>query len=92
MHLEDVDPASLVRPVDKNLAIETPGAQQRRIENLRSVGRSKQDQPNARIEPVEFQQELVEGLFLLIVSAQRKSAARAAERVEFVDEDDGWRQ
>ena len=92
MHLEDVDAAALVRPVDQDLAIEAAGAQQRRIEDLRPVGRRQQNQPGARIEAVELHQELVERLFLLVVAAHRKRAARPPERVELVDEDDRRRR
>ena len=42
MHHEDLHAPGLVGPVDQHLAIEAAGAQQRRIENLRAVGRGEQ--------------------------------------------------
>ena len=36
VHLQDLDAALLVGPVDQHLAVEAPGAQQRRIEDLRA--------------------------------------------------------
>ena len=90
--LKDLDAALLVRPVDQDLAVEAARAQQRRVEDLRPVGRGEQDDALARVEAVELDQELIEGLLLLVVAAgHRADAARAAHRVELVDEDDAGR-
>ena len=48
--------------------------------------------PTRRVEAVHLDQQLVQRLLLLVVAAQAgKGAARAAQRVELVDEDDGRR-
>ncbi len=91
MHLEDLCAAQLVRPVDEHLAVEASRAQQCRVEDLRAIGRGEQDQPFTRIEAVHFDQQLVQGLLFLVVAAESVRAAGAAERVEFVDENDGRR-
>ena len=88
MHLEDLHTAELVGTIDQHLAVEAARAQERRIEDLRPVGRCDQDQSLARIEAVHLDQELVQRLLFLVVSAQAVGAARAAERIELVDEDD----
>src|SRR5271167_108329 len=88
MHSEDLFSPLLVRSIDQDLAVEPPGAQQRRIENLGPVGRREQDEAARRIEAVELGQELVQRLVLLVLPAHAEGAASAAERVEFVDEDD----
>ena len=75
--LEDLQPALAVGTVDQHLAVEAPGAQQRRIENFRPVGRGEQDDAAARIEAVEFGKELIERLLLLV------GAAEAARRCGF---------
>ena len=85
---EDLQAALLVRAVDQHLAVEAPGAQQRRVEDLGPVGGGEQHQAGARVEAVELDQQLVERLLLLVVAAEAAGAARAAERVELVDEDD----
>ena len=51
MHLQDCNPILLVGAVDQDLAVETAGAQQRRIEYLRPVGGSEQDDAGRGIEP-----------------------------------------
>ena len=92
MHLEDLDAALLVRAIDQDLAVEAAGPQQRRVEDLRPVGRGEQDDALARIEAVQLDQELVQGLLLLVVAAGHGAeAARPAERVQLVDEDDAGR-
>jgi hypothetical protein len=92
VNLQDLHAAPLVGPVHQHLAVEPAGAQQRGIENLGPVGGRQNHQPRARVEAVELDQQLVERLLLLVVAAGvGADAARPAERVEFVDEDDGGR-
>ena len=69
MDAQDIDPALLVRPVDQHLAIEPPGPQQRRIQDLRPVGRRQDDDGNRPVEPVHLRQQLVERLLLLVLAA-----------------------
>ena len=91
VHLQDLQPAFLFRAVDQHHAVEAPGAQQRRVEDLRPVGRRDQHQAGARVEAVHFDQQLVQGLLFLVMPAESVGAARPAERVELVDEDDRGR-
>ena len=92
MHVEDLHAPRLVRPVHQHLPVEPSRAQQRRIEDLRPVGRGEQHDAASGVEAVQLDQELVQRLLLLVVSAgQGADAAGAAERVQLVDEDDGRR-
>src|SRR5690606_30176996 len=85
----DLHPAHAVRAIDEDLAVESAGAQQGRIEDLGPVGRGEQDQAAPGIEPVELGQQLVQRLLLLVVPAEvAEGAPGAAERIDFVDEDD----
>ena len=68
--LEDFLPAFHVGPVDQHLAIESPRAQQRRIENLRPVGRRHHDHVFVWIEAVHFGEQLIERLLALVVAAE----------------------
>ena len=65
-----------------------PGTQQRRIEHVGAVGRGDQDDAGVRIEAVHLDQQLVERLLALVVTAAQAGAALAADRVDLVDEDD----
>ena len=92
MHLQDLLAPDAVRPVDEDLPVEATRPQQGRIENLGSVGCGNQDDPGGRVEPVHLHEQLVQRLFLLVVTAEpRNGAAGAAQRVQLVDEDDAGR-
>jgi hypothetical protein len=71
-----------------NAAIEAPGAEQRRIENVGAVGGGNQDNALVRLEAVHLDEQLVEGLLALIVPAAEARAAVTADSVDFIDEDD----
>ena len=73
---------------DEDLAVEAAGPQQRRIELLEQVGRGDHDQLAAGGEAVHLDQQLVERLLALGVVVR---AARGADGVDLVDEDDRGR-
>ena len=88
MHLQD-----LLAPLDigvghLDLAVETARAQQRRIEHIRPVGGGHDDDALVGLETVHLHQKLVERLFALVVAATVAHPARAADRIDLVDEDD----
>ncbi len=62
-----------------------PGAQQRRVERVEQVGRGDDDDVVRRAHAVHLDQQLVEGLLALRVVVR---AARLADGVDLVDEDD----
>ena len=75
---------------DRDAAVEAAGAQQRGVEDLRPVGRAEDDHGEVGLEAVHLGEDLVERLLALVVAAAEAGArrARAADRVELVDEDD----
>ena len=96
LHALDVNPEDLLASldvwlVDEHLAVESAGAEQRRVEHLRAVGRAHDDHALARVEAVHLGEQLVERLLALFVAAERALHAHLAERVELVDEDDARR-
>ena len=77
VHLQDLRSRPvLVGPVHQHLAVEAAGAQQRRVEDLRPVGGGEQHEAGAGVEAVELDQELVQGLLLLVVAAAPSAAER----------------
>src|SRR6266508_2020891 len=90
MHLQDGDTSLVIGRVDHDLSIEPPWSQERRIEHVRPVrGRQHHDTFAAR-KAVHLGQDLIERLLTLVVTSERtRSAARAPDRVDLVDEDDG---
>jgi len=77
----------VVGPVDQDLAVEAAGAQQRRIENLRAIRRREEDDALRWIEAVHFDEQLIQGLLLLVVAPDLQSGpgARFPHRVELID-------
>jgi len=90
---EDLHAATYVGQLDHDAAIEAPGAQQRRIQHFRSIGRGQQHHPVGGIEAVHLDQQLIQGLLLLVVTTHPggSGAPRLPDRVELVDEDDARR-
>jgi hypothetical protein len=91
MDAQDVHPAFFVRPIHQYLPVKPSGPQQRRIQNLRPVGRRQDHDRHRPIEPVHFGQQLIERLFLLVLPRHRTDATRPSQRIQFVDEDDARR-
>ena len=88
MDLEDGFPAFEVRDRDHHLAVEATGTQQGRVQDVGTVGGGDEDHPFVGLKAVHFHQELVQGLFPLIVAAAQTGAPMAAHGVDFIDEDD----
>ena len=88
-----VDPQDLfstadVGQRDHHLPVEAARAQQGRIEDIGAVGGRYEDHPFVGLEPVHLHQQLVEGLFPLVMAAAEARTPVASHRVDLVDEDD----
>ena len=86
VNLEDRLAAFHVRQPDVDLAVEAPGPEDGRVEDVEAVRRRNHDDVVGRSEPVELDKELVERLLALFVAV--RTAAGLAEGVELVEEDD----
>ena len=91
MHFEDLLASHHVRIGHDDLAVEPARTQQSRVEHVGPVGGGDQDDAFVGLKAVHLDQQLVEGLFALIVAAAETGAAMAADRIDFVDEDDAGR-
>ena len=76
-----------IGPVDDDAAVKAARAQQRLIEDLRPVRRSKNHDALARIKAVDLGQQLVERLLTLVVAAEF-GVSRAADGVDLINKDD----
>ena len=88
VHLQDVEAAPQVRRLNRDLAVEPPRTQQRRIEDVRPVGGGDQDHAAAYVEPVHLDQQLVEGLLAFVVAAAHTGATVPTHGIDLVNEDD----
>ena len=91
VNLQDLLAADDIRIRHHHLAVEAAGTQQRGIEHVGPVGRRDQDHAFIGLEAVHLDQQLVERLLALVIAAAETGAAMAADRVDFVDEDDAGR-
>ena len=84
---EDRGSFLLVRQGDLDVAVEPPGAQERRVEDLRAIRRREHHHAGRPIEPVHLREQLVQRLLAFVVRRE-PGAAPLADRVDLVDEDD----
>ena len=92
VHIEDGFALIDVRHVDVDLAVKTTGTHQGLVQNVGAVGRREDDHPTVGPKPVHLGQELIQGVFTLIVGSEVGIlAACPANGVDFVNEDDGRR-
>ncbi len=90
MHLEDLLPTLDVGAIDNDLTVEPARAEQRRVEDVRSVGRSNDDHSGFDVETVQFDEQLVERLLTFVMPAAETGATMATDRIDLVDEHDRW--
>ncbi len=88
VHPEDLLPALDVRQAHIHLPVKPAGAQQGAVQDIGPVGGRDHDDPLVGAKAVHLHQQLVEGLFPLVVPAAEARAALAAHRVDLVDKDD----
>ncbi len=91
VHAQDLLATAHVGQRHHHLAVEAARAQQRRIEHVGPVGGGNHDDALAAFEAIHLDQQLVQRLLALIVTTAEAGAAMAADRVDFVDEDDAGR-
>jgi hypothetical protein len=91
VHSENSFPAPHIRSVHHDLPVEAPGTQQCGIQHIGTVGGRDEDDALVRLEAVHFDQQLIQGLFPLVVAAAESGAAVPADCVDFIDEDDARR-
>ena len=91
MHAKDFLAAFHVGQIDRDLAVETAGAQQRGIEHIGPVGGRDDDDAFLRIEAVHLDEQGIQRLLAFVVTAADAVTAMAADRVDFVDENDARR-
>src|SRR3989344_1236478 len=78
-----------VGKVEDHAPVEAAGAEERRIENIGPVRRRKHNDLRIAVETVHLDEDLVQGLFALVVPAAQPSAPLAAHRVYLIDEENG---
>src|SRR2546426_4108796 len=88
VHAEDLLAALDVGARHHHLAVEASRTQQSGIEDVGTVGGGDEDDAFVGLEAVHLDEELVEGLLALVVTAAQSRAPVPAHRVDLVHEDD----
>ena len=88
MHGEDGFAAAEVGQVYEDLTVETAGTQQRGVEDVRTIGGTDDDHAGLAVETVHLDEQRIQGLLTLVVTAADAGAALTADRVDLIDEDD----
>src|SRR6186997_3215126 len=91
MDLEDFDASLLRGPADGDVPVEATGPEESGIQNVRPVRGGDDNHELILREAVHFAENLIEGLFPLVMPAAEPRSALPADGVDFVDEDDGRR-
>src|SRR6185437_7939132 len=86
--LQDLLASATVGPVHHDLAVEAAGTQQRRVKDVGTVGGGDQDDVVLHLEAVHLDEQLVQRLLALVVTAAQAGAAVAPDGVDLVHEDD----
>ncbi len=87
MDFQDRKAAIVAGQIHRHLAIEASRTQQCRIQNIWAVGGGDDDHPRVALEAVHFGEQLVQGLFALIVPAADARTALATHGVNLVNKD-----
>ena len=88
VNLEDWQALVEVGQRNDDLAVEAAGAQQRRVQHVRSVRRGDDHDAFGGVKAVHLVQHLVQGLLTFVVTAAHAGTAFASNGVDLVNEDD----
>ena len=92
MHRKNLTASSDVGETHSDLAIKATRSRERRIEHIWTIRRRDHNHLIARVKSIHLNENRVERLLALIVTARREAAAATTtDRVDFVEEDDARR-
>src|SRR4051794_40806592 len=91
MNFQDALAPAHIRSVDHHAPVKTARAEKCGIEYVRTVRRGYQDHAFVRFKPVHFDEQLIQRLLALVMSAAETSAAVPSDRVDFIDKDNARR-
>merc|ERR1712070_625362 len=89
MDLENIRPGIEVRKAELDLAIQSAGTKQRRVESVRSIGGHQHLDVSAWVETVELRDDLEHGALHLVITPCTIIEACSTHGVHLIDENDG---
>ena len=91
VYVEDLPAALDVRPVEGHVAVETTRPKKGGVEDVWPVGGRDDDDVGVGVESIHLDQQLIQGLLTLVVTAAEPGPALAADGVDLINEDDAGR-
>ena len=87
MYLQNTHTAFQIRPLHNHPPVKTARTQKRRVQNLRPVGGSQNQDSLGGIKSVHLRQQLVQGLLPLVISAAVPAVTAFSNGIHLVDKD-----
>lgn len=91
VNLKNLDAPSNIWPVNSDLPIKPSWTQKRRVQHIRPVGRSEDDDTTVAGKAIHLSQELVNGLLPLVVTTTEPSTTLPPDGINLIDEDNAGR-
>mmetsp|Transcript_29608 Transcript_29608/g.51995 ORF Transcript_29608/g.51995 Transcript_29608/m.51995 type:complete len:368 (-) Transcript_29608:411-1514(-) len=88
MDLEDSNAALEVGEADLHAAVETARTEKGRVKHIGTVSGSEDDDAGVALESVHLCEDLVQGLFTLVVASGNSGSTLATDGIDFINEDD----
>ena len=88
MDAEDFFAAAHVGEVDRDLAVETAGAEEGGVEDVGAVGCGDDDDAVLRVEAVHLDKECIERLLAFVMPSSHAVTAVASDRIDFIDKNE----
>ena len=88
MNIQYLFSPSNIRQGDNDLSIKTSGPQQSWVKDIWPIRRSNDDDAIIRFKSIHLDQQLIERLFALVVTATQARSPMAAHRVDFINKND----
>src|ERR1700722_878182 len=88
MDFENLITSFNIGKIDDNPAIKSAWAQQRFIENIRTVCRSDQNDPFIGIKTIHLDEKLIERLFSFIMPAANSRSSMTSDSIDLIDKND----
>ena len=89
MNLQNLLAVVNVRLVKHDAPVKTSGPEKRRIQNIGTVGRGHHYNVRVAVKSVHFNENLIQGLFALIMAAAEAGSPLTADGINFVNENNG---
>src|SRR5699024_6534575 len=90
MYFKDLLTTFYIRTIDRNLSIETSRTEKGRVQNVRTVLCSNNDDTFVDSKTIHLNEQLVEGLFSFIMTSTQSSTPLTSHGINLIDEYDTW--